>query len=156
MMHTALMRELVESGHQVTMITAFSLEKHLNMNKAVLGGYAISLHFQSITSEVLEHSLLQLIHNATYKESVQRVSSIFRDRPQEPRKSAVYWIEYVIRHRGAPHMRSAGLDLNWFQFYLLDVIAFVVAIALAALLAALLAIRLLMGSDKQHRKSKTH
>jgi len=27
MMHTALIRELVESGHQVTMVTAFSLEK---------------------------------------------------------------------------------------------------------------------------------
>ncbi|XP_034654248.1 UDP-glucuronosyltransferase 2B13 isoform X1 [Drosophila subobscura] len=134
----------------------FYCDQHLNMNKAVLGGYAISLHFQSITPEILEHSLLELIHNATYKENIHRVSSIFRDRPQAPRKSAVYWIEYVIRHKGAPHMRSAGLDLNWFQFYLLDVIAFVAAIALAAVLAALLAIRLLMGSDKKHRKAKAH
>jgi len=124
------------------------------VNKAVLGGYAISLHFQSITEEVLRHSLLQLIHNATYKKNVQRVSDIFRDRPLEPRKTAVYWIEYVIRHRGAPHMRSAGLDLNWFQFYLLDVIAFVAAIVLAGILALLLAIRLLMGSNKKHRKVK--
>ncbi|BFG05756.1 UDP-glucuronosyltransferase 2B13 [Drosophila madeirensis] len=134
----------------------FYCDQHLNMNKAVLGGYAISLHFQSITPEILEHSLLELIHNATYKENIHRVSSIFRDRPQAPRKSAVYWIEYVIRHKGAPHMRSAGLDLNWFQFYLLDVIAFVAALALAAVLAALLAIRLLMGSDKKHRKAKAH
>ncbi|XP_037716694.1 UDP-glycosyltransferase UGT5 [Drosophila subpulchrella] len=132
----------------------FYCDQHLNMNKAVLGGYAISLHFQSITEEVLRHSLLQLIHNATYKENVQRVSDIFRDRPQEPRKTAVYWIEYVIRHRGAPHMRSAGLDLNWFQFYLLDVMAFVAAIVLAGILALSLAIRLLMGSNKKHRKVK--
>jgi len=124
------------------------------MNKAVLGGYAISLHFQSITEEILRHSLDQLIHNSTYKENVQRVSDIFRDRPLEPRKSAVYWIEYVIRHRGAPHMRSAGLDLNWFQFYLLDVITFVAIIALAGVMALSLAIRLLMGSNKKHRKAK--
>ncbi|XP_017015767.2 UDP-glycosyltransferase UGT5-like [Drosophila takahashii] len=132
----------------------FYCDQHLNMNKAVLGGYAISLHFQSITEEILRQSLLQLIHNTTYKENVQRVSNIFRDRPLEPRKSAVYWIEYVIRHRGAPHMRSAGLDLNWFQFYLLDVVAFVAVIALAGILALSLAIRLLMGSNKKHKKAK--
>lgn len=124
------------------------------MNKAVLGGYAISLHFQSITDEILRHSLLQLIHNVTYKENIQRVSNIFRDRPQAPRRTAVYWIEYVIRHRGAPHMRSAGLDLNWIQFYLLDVMGFAVAILILGILSIWLAIRLLMGSDKKNKKTK--
>lgn len=126
------------------------------MNKAVLGGYAISLHFQSITEQLLRHSLLQLIHNASYAENVQRVSRIFRDRPLPPRRSAVYWIEYVIRHKGAPHMRSAGLDLKWYQFYLLDVISFVAAVYLAVLLLLLLALRLLRGSGKKHSKSKSH
>ncbi|KAL7735229.1 hypothetical protein ACLKA6_016138 [Drosophila palustris] len=134
----------------------FYCDQHLNMNKAVLGGYAISLHFQSITEELLTHSLLQLIHNVTYKDNIQRVSRIFRDRPLEPRKSAIYWIEYVIRHKGAPHMRSAGLDLAWYQFYLLDVIAFVIAVALAGFLLLLLAIRLLRGSAKKQRKAKTN
>jgi glucuronosyltransferase len=41
----------------------------------------------------------------------------------------VYWTEYVIRHKGAPHMRSAALDLAWYQYFLLDVIA-VLALAL--------------------------
>ncbi|XP_017073251.2 LOW QUALITY PROTEIN: UDP-glycosyltransferase UGT5 [Drosophila eugracilis] len=132
----------------------FYCDQHLNMNKAVLGGYAISLHFQSITEEILRDSLLQLLHNTTYKENVQRVSNIFRDREQEPRKTAVYWIEYVIRHRGAPHLRSAGLDLNWFQFYLLDVIAFVAVIALTGIMVLLLAVRLLMGSNKKQKKTK--
>ncbi|EDW04367.1 GH20997 [Drosophila grimshawi] len=132
----------------------FYCDQHLNMNKAVLGGYAISLHFQSITDDLLRNSLLQLIHNSSYQEQVQRVSRIFRDRPIQPRKSAVYWIEYVIKHKGAPHMRSAGLDLEWYQFYLLDVIAFVTVIALACVLLPLLAIRLLRKSDKQHMKIK--
>jgi glucuronosyltransferase len=35
----------------------------------------------------------------------------------------VFWTEYVIRHKGAPHMRSAVLDLTWYQYFLLDVIA---------------------------------
>jgi len=38
----------------------------------------------------------------------------------------------VIRHKGAPHLRSAVLDLAWYQYLLLDVIA-VLALAVGSL-----------------------
>lgn len=40
----------------------------------------------------------------------------------------------MLRHAGAPHLRSAALDLAWYQYFLLDVLALA---ALAAALAAL-------------------
>jgi len=40
-----------------------------------------------------------------------------------PEQSAVYWTEYIIRHKGAPHLRSQALNLMWYQYFLLDVIA---------------------------------
>jgi glucuronosyltransferase len=40
-------------------------------------------------------------------------------------------MEYVIRQNGAPHLRSGALDLTWFQYFLLDVIA-VLALALGS------------------------
>lgn len=33
-----------------------------------------------------------------------------------------YWTEYVIRHKGAPHLKSQALNLTWYQYFLLDVI----------------------------------
>jgi glucuronosyltransferase len=39
----------------------------------------------------------------------------------------------VIRHKGAPHLRSAVLDLAWYQYFLLDVIT-LLAIAIVSLL----------------------
>lgn len=48
-----------------------------------------------------------------------------QDRPLSPIDTAVYWIEYVIRHKGAPHLRSAAQDLAWYQLYLWDVIGFI-------------------------------
>ena len=44
----------------------------------------------------------------------------------------MYWTEYVIRHKGAPHLRSAVLDLAWYQYLLQDVIA-VLALAFGAM-----------------------
>jgi len=58
-----------------------------------------------------------------YRENAQRLSRIYRDQPLTPLEQAVYWTEYVIRHKGAPHLRSAVLDLAWYQYFLLDVIA---------------------------------
>ena len=58
-----------------------------------------------------------------YREKAQRLSRIYRDQPLTPLEQAVYWTEYVIRHKGAPHFRSAVLDLAWYQYFLLDVIA---------------------------------
>ena len=50
----------------------------------------------------------------------------FRDRPMSPLDIAIFWTEYVIRHGGAMQMRSAAMDLYWFQYLLLDVIAVIV------------------------------
>ncbi|KAJ9589786.1 hypothetical protein L9F63_027954, partial [Diploptera punctata] len=61
-----------------------------------------------------------------YMENARHVARIFRDRPQSALDTAVFWTEYVIRHGGAPQMRSAALDLSNIQYLLLDVIAVIV------------------------------
>lgn len=50
----------------------------------------------------------------------------FRDRPITPQQSVVYWTEYVLRHKGAHHLKSEALNLTWYQYMLLDVIFVVV------------------------------
>ncbi|XP_055838426.1 UDP-glycosyltransferase UGT5-like [Episyrphus balteatus] len=132
----------------------FYCDQHLNMNKATKAGYAITLKFQEITADILKTSLMELIENPSYKENIQRISNIFRDRPLCPRETAMYWIEYVIRHRGARQIRSAGLDLAWYQFYLLDVIGFVLFIVSIMCGITFVALRKLF--KRQNVKEKTN
>ena len=72
----------------------------------------------------------------SYRRNAQKLSRLFRDRPQTPLETAVFWTEYVIRHGGAPHMRSAALDLTWYQYLLLDVIA-VIVLSIATVLGTM-------------------
>ncbi|XP_069696750.1 UDP-glycosyltransferase UGT5-like [Periplaneta americana] len=97
----------------------------------------------------------------SYRENAQRLSRVFRDQPLTPLERAVFWTEYVIRHKGAPHMRSAALDLAWYQYFLLDVIAFLVLAVGSVLLIVFLVLRavsrkLCSGSkkDKMSHKKK--
>lgn len=132
-----------------------TFNQHLNMKKAVLSGYAINLHFQSLTEEILKNSLEELLYNPAYRNNIKHISQIFKDRPLNARDMATYWIEYVVRYRGAPHLRSAGLDLKWYEFYLLDVIAFVIlTIALLIISLKFLLSSLMFKKPANHRKSK--
>lgn len=63
-----------------------------------------------------------------YKTKALELRDIFMDRPLPPLEMGVYWIEYVLRHKGAKHMRSPVLDLTFTQYLLLDVVALSIAI----------------------------
>lgn len=56
------------------------------------------------------------------------MSEFAKDRPLNAQETAVFWVEYVIRHNGAPHMHYPGADLNFFQFNSLDVISFLLVV----------------------------
>jgi hypothetical protein len=86
----------------------------------------------------MHHTPLFALHcfSYSYKENAARVRQTFNDRPLSPLDTAIYWTEYVIRHSGAPHMRSAARDLAWYQYLLLDVSA-VLFLGVVAVLAVL-------------------
>ena len=99
-----------------------------------------------------------------YRENAQRLSRIYRDQPQTPLEQAVYWTEYVIRHKGAPHLRSGALDLAWYQYFLLDVIAVLALAVVSVLLIVYMTLRAVLSKicggsrhkddDKTLRKKK--
>lgn len=53
----------------------------------------------------------------------------------------MYWVEYVIRHKGAAHLKSAGADIQWYQYLLIDVIGFILLILSITLTACYLIIK---------------
>lgn len=63
-----------------------------------------------------------------YAKKAKTISGRYRDQPLTPMETGVYWVEYVIRHKGAPHLRSAGQDLTWISYHNLDVYAFLLVI----------------------------
>ena len=55
------------------------------------------------------------------------ISGLIKDRKRTPLQETGDWIEYVLRHGGARHLRAQVFNIPWYQYYLLDVIAFLVA-----------------------------
>ncbi|XP_072860089.2 UDP-glucuronosyltransferase 2C1 isoform X1 [Pogona vitticeps] len=89
-------------------------------------GMAVELNIHTMTAKDLVDAVNTVIHNATYKENAVRISQIHHDQPVKPLDRAVFWIEFVMRHKGAKHLRVAAHDLTWYQYHSLDVIAFLI------------------------------
>ncbi|KAJ9601564.1 hypothetical protein L9F63_000307 [Diploptera punctata] len=117
-------QEAMNRGIPVVGIPIFADQSN-NMQKAQLAGFGVLLDFKNVTTESVKWAIAEILENPRYAENAQRISRIFRDQPLTPLDQAMFWTEYVIRHKGAPHMRSAALDLTWYQYFLLDVTAFV-------------------------------
>lgn len=92
-------------------------------------GWAVVLEYDYLNETALTAGIHEILTNSTYKLNAQKRSQLFRDRPMSPLQTAVYWVEYVIRHNGAKHMQSPAVNLNFFQQNSLDIL-FVLAVAL--------------------------
>ncbi|XP_032254036.1 UDP-glucuronosyltransferase 2A2 isoform X1 [Phoca vitulina] len=96
-------------------------------------GAAVEVNINTMTSEDLLNALRTVINEPSYKENAMRLSKIHHDQPVKPLDRAVFWIEFVMRHKGAKHLRPAAHNLTWFQYHSLDVIGFLLACVATAI-----------------------
>lgn len=62
-----------------------------------------------------------------YKENTKKLAALAMDQPMTGLEKVVWWIEYVIRNRGAKHLRNPAADLPFYQYFLLDTAAALLA-----------------------------
>ncbi|XP_037025348.1 UDP-glycosyltransferase UGT4-like isoform X2 [Bradysia coprophila] len=105
----------------------FIYDQHINAVKIAEEGWAIHLPYDNITTESFSSAVQEMLTNQTYALRVKHLSTLYKDRPQTALETAVYWTEYVIRHRGAAHMQFPLVHMNFVQQNSLDVLLFYVA-----------------------------
>nr|XP_010594017.1 UDP-glucuronosyltransferase 2B31-like isoform X4 [Loxodonta africana] len=115
-------------------------------------GAAVRLNMDTMTSTDLFNALKTVIYDPSYKENAMRLSAIHRDQPVKPLDRAAFWIEFVMRHKGAKHLRPAALSLTWYQYHSLDVIGFL--LACVAIVSFLVIKCCLLGYQKFYKTRK--
>ncbi|KAI8508368.1 UDP-glucuronosyltransferase 2A1 [Branchiostoma belcheri] len=104
-----------------------------NAARVVARGLGVTLDFSTVTADQLYQAILHVLTNSSYRETAARLSRLHRDQPQSPMERAVWWIEHVIQHSRLPHLRARAAELPWYQYYLLDVAAFLLSVCSAVL-----------------------
>ncbi|XP_015723201.1 UDP-glucuronosyltransferase 1-1-like isoform X11 [Coturnix japonica] len=132
-----------------------------NAKRVESRGAGLTLNILEMTSKDISDALKAVINDKKYKENIQRLSDLHLDRPIHPLDLAVHWVEFVMRHKGAPHLRPAAHDLNWIQYHSLDVFAFLLAVVLLSLFISVKCCmfccrRCCFKKGRKSKKSKTH
>lgn len=90
-----------------------------------------------------------------YRSRLRRLAQLAHEQPIKPLDKAVFWIEYVIRHKGAAHLRSPAIDVPFYRFYMLDVAATLILTLLFFVYALRLLVNYILSSIVIKHKSKT-
>lgn len=103
----------------------FFADQPKNLAEVKKEGWAVELSYTNINEVTFSQAINEVLTNKTYADNVKRYSRLFKDRPLSALDTAVFWVEHVIRHNGARHLRSSAIPLNIIQKNSWDVIAFV-------------------------------
>ncbi len=116
--------------------------------KAERIGYGKRVDWGDLEADNLSSAIKEVLTVASYREVVSQLSDRMRDRLVHPLEEAAYHVEYVMRHKGADFLRSPSKDLNWFQYTLLDVTAFIFLVIFALLLIVVKTCKCICGFRK--------
>ncbi|CAB1420915.1 unnamed protein product [Pleuronectes platessa] len=62
-------------------------------------------------------AIQEVLTEPSYRLNMQRLSRLHRDQPMKPLETALFWIEFVIRHKGAAHLRTESHRLPWYSYH---------------------------------------
>ncbi|CAI9172063.1 unnamed protein product [Rangifer tarandus platyrhynchus] len=118
--------EAIYHGVPIVGIPMFG-DQRVNIAHLKAKGAAVAVDLRRMTSADLLNALKAVINNPLYKENAMKLSRIHHDQPVKPLDRAVFWVEFIMCHKGAKHLRPAFRDLTWYQHHSLDVIGFLLA-----------------------------
>ncbi|XP_062391020.1 UDP-glucuronosyltransferase 1-6-like isoform X2 [Sardina pilchardus] len=143
--------EGIYSGVPMVTIPLFG-DQGDNAQRMVARGVAESLTIADVTTAKVLEALNKVIGDKSYKANMMKLSAVHKDRPIEPLDLAVFWTEFVMRHKGADHLRSTAHELSWVQYHSLDVIALlttaILTLVLVTIKCCMFCFRKCMGKAK--------
>ncbi|CAH0403383.1 unnamed protein product [Chilo suppressalis] len=135
--------EAIDAGVPLVTIPILA-DQFFNAHKHVQFGIGLSLDVTTLNAKILIDGIKKVINDESYRDNIRKLKEIINDQPQTPMERAVWWTEYVIRHKGARHLRSPAANISWAEYLMADVLIALAAIIFASTLAIVLVIRFVL------------
>uniref|UniRef100_A0A3B5R5T5 UDP-glucuronosyltransferase n=1 Tax=Xiphophorus maculatus TaxID=8083 RepID=A0A3B5R5T5_XIPMA len=145
-------QEAIYFGVPVLGIPLF-FDQYDNLLRLQKRGAAKIIQLADVNGHTFEKTIKELLHKVSYRENMQRLSSLHRDQQMPPMDQATFWVEYVMRHKGAPHLRTEAYGMPWYSYYCLDVLIFLVTTVTLPLFS-IFAIAKFLCCTKKRTKTK--
>ncbi|XP_028433603.1 UDP-glucuronosyltransferase 2B13-like [Perca flavescens] len=125
-----------------------------NLFRMRVRGVAKVLEIGTLNKDNFLEALKAVLYEPFYRENMQQLSRLHRDQPMKPLDRAMFWIEFVMRHKGAAHLRSNSYKMSWIQYHSIDVIALLLVSVMMMSLICVLTVKCLWCKVFGGRKAK--
>ncbi|XP_048053786.1 UDP-glucuronosyltransferase 2C1-like [Megalobrama amblycephala] len=98
-----------------------------NLAKMRVKGVAKNVDFATVDKESFLKTVKEVLYEPSYRENMQRLSRLHKDVPVKPLDNAIFWIEFVMRHKGAAHLRTESYKMPWYSYHSVDVMLFLLS-----------------------------
>ncbi|XP_040897848.1 UDP-glucuronosyltransferase 2C1-like isoform X2 [Toxotes jaculatrix] len=122
-------QEAIYHGVPVVGLPLF-FDQYDNLIRLKERGGAKILTINMVERDNFLKAIQEVLNEPSYTMNMQRLSRLHRDQPMKPLDTALFWIEFVMRHKGAAHLRTESYKMPWYSYYSVDVIVFLLTIAL--------------------------
>ncbi|XP_074467212.1 UDP-glucuronosyltransferase 2C1-like isoform X2 [Sebastes fasciatus] len=111
----------------------FIFDQRDNLLRIDIRGAGKIIDFFSMNEAIFLQALQEVLNEPSYRTNMQRLSRLHKDLPMKPLDTALFWIEFVMRHKGAAHLRTESYRLPWYSYHSVDVMLFLFGVVLVIL-----------------------
>ncbi|XP_055304709.1 UDP-glycosyltransferase UGT5-like [Sitodiplosis mosellana] len=125
--------EAVYFGKPIVGIPVF-YDQHVNAKLAEFKGYGVSVPYERLNEDNLKSAIRSVLTNPSYANTARLISGRYHSQMNSPMETAIHWVEHIAKFKGAPHLRSAGIDQPFYVYYSLDCWSFIIFVCSLVLL----------------------
>lgn len=80
------------------------------------------LSFDEINKETVENAI-KFALESNIQENAKKISYSYKNRPQRPIETAIWWVEHVAATGGAHLTTSHSSFMSWYEYHSVDILA---------------------------------
>ncbi|XP_042343848.1 UDP-glucuronosyltransferase 2B1-like [Plectropomus leopardus] len=104
-----------------------------NLLRIEVRGAGKMIDIFSMNEDIFFQGIQEVLNEPSYRMNMQRLSRLHRDQPMKPLDTALFWLEFVMRHKGAAHLRTESYKMPWYSYHSVDVMLFLGGVMLIIL-----------------------
>jgi glucuronosyltransferase len=132
-------------------VIPFLGDQYANAERVEQKQIGLHLDIQELNKETFVSAINKML-KPKYKQNIIKLRELIYDQPMTSRERAVWWTEYVIRHKGAKHLEYPGRLVPFYQKYWLDFAGLAAFLFLFSFKLCSVALKMLISSRKVKRE----
>lgn len=154
--HGGLLSAMEAIYHRTLLVgVPIANDQRPNILRMVENNIGVLLELNQLNSTMLVEGIRKTMTDRSMSESMERMSSLFRDRSQKPVDKAAWWVEFVIRNKGADFLKPKSINMSWYKLMNLDILLVCVLVSLVSICISFKMLKLCCGCCCRRRKLKS-